>query len=143
MVFHRTRLLWLHGFTGLAIILAHRSRSAQGAGPFHYDQKTPSCGAAGSIAPLCSPLWLAPVVRAGDGFFPHVLGPCCRYRVLQALTHRPQTTANQPQCWNAKPLVLGRTRIAGLLDAMGILGLPSAACAHGASPWHEPRRPLC
>src|SRR6516164_2619192 len=37
MVFHRTRLLWLNGFTGLEIILAHCSRSAQGAGPFHYD----------------------------------------------------------------------------------------------------------
>ena len=37
MVFHWTRLLWLNGFTGLEIILAHCSRSAQGAGPFHYD----------------------------------------------------------------------------------------------------------
>jgi hypothetical protein len=38
MVFHWTRLLWLHGFTGLEIMLAHCSRSAQGAGPFHYGQ---------------------------------------------------------------------------------------------------------
>jgi hypothetical protein len=34
---HGTRLLWLNGFTGLEIILAYCSRSAQGAGPFHYD----------------------------------------------------------------------------------------------------------
>ena len=34
---HRTRLLWLNDFTRLEIILAHCSRSAQGAGPFHYD----------------------------------------------------------------------------------------------------------
>jgi hypothetical protein len=33
-----TRLLWLHGFTGVEIMLAHCSRSAQGAGPFHYDR---------------------------------------------------------------------------------------------------------
>ena len=36
-----TRLLWLHGFTGLEIMLAHCSRSAQGAGPFHYDPLSP------------------------------------------------------------------------------------------------------
>jgi hypothetical protein len=36
---HGTRLLWLNDFTRLAIILAHCSRSAQGAGPFHYDQQ--------------------------------------------------------------------------------------------------------
>jgi hypothetical protein len=35
-VFHRTRLLWLNGFTCLEIILTQQSRSAQG-GPFHYD----------------------------------------------------------------------------------------------------------
>jgi hypothetical protein len=34
---HGTRLLWLNDFTCLDIILAHCSRSAQGAGPFHYD----------------------------------------------------------------------------------------------------------
>jgi len=34
----------LHGFTGLEIILAYYSRSAQGAGPFHYD-----------LALLCQP----------------------------------------------------------------------------------------
>src|SRR5215472_19258746 len=38
LVFHWTRLLWLNGFTGLEIILAHCSRSAQGVGPFHYDR---------------------------------------------------------------------------------------------------------
>jgi hypothetical protein len=37
LVFHWTRLLWLHGFTGREIIMAHCSRSAQGAGPCHYD----------------------------------------------------------------------------------------------------------
>jgi hypothetical protein len=41
MVFHWTRLLWLNGFTRLEIILAHYSRSAQGAGPFHYDLMMP------------------------------------------------------------------------------------------------------
>src|SRR4029453_87382 len=35
---HRTRLLWLNAFTRLEILLAHGSRSAQGAGPFPYDQ---------------------------------------------------------------------------------------------------------
>src|SRR5919201_402297 len=35
--FHWTRLLWLYEFTALAPIVAHRSRAAQGAGPFHYD----------------------------------------------------------------------------------------------------------
>ncbi len=39
-VFHWARLLWLHGFTCLEIILAHGSRSAQGAGPFHYDHSS-------------------------------------------------------------------------------------------------------
>src|SRR6266700_5764328 len=34
---HGTRLLWLNDFTRLEIILGHCSRSAQGAGPFHYD----------------------------------------------------------------------------------------------------------
>src|SRR5215510_126013 len=34
---HWTRLLWLYEFTALALIVAHRSRAAQGAGPFHYD----------------------------------------------------------------------------------------------------------
>src|SRR5215510_9912193 len=34
---HWTRLLWLYEFTDLALIVAHRSRAAQGAGPFHYD----------------------------------------------------------------------------------------------------------
>ena len=35
--FHWTRLLWLYEFTDLALIVAHRSRAAQGAGSFHYD----------------------------------------------------------------------------------------------------------
>ena len=34
---HWSRLLWLPGFTALALMLAHCSRSAPGAGPFHYD----------------------------------------------------------------------------------------------------------
>src|SRR5262249_4609310 len=32
-----TRLLWLYECTALARMVAHRSRAAQGAGPFHYD----------------------------------------------------------------------------------------------------------
>jgi hypothetical protein len=35
--FQWTRLLWLYEFTALAPLVAHRSRAAQGAGPFHYD----------------------------------------------------------------------------------------------------------
>ena len=38
MMFHRSRLLRLHSFTGLESILAHCNRSAQGAGPLHYDR---------------------------------------------------------------------------------------------------------
>jgi hypothetical protein len=34
---HWPRLLWLPGFTALSLMLAHCSRSAPGAGPFHYD----------------------------------------------------------------------------------------------------------
>jgi hypothetical protein len=30
LLLHGTRLLWLNGFTGLELIVAHRSRSAQG-----------------------------------------------------------------------------------------------------------------
>jgi len=29
--------MWLNDFPRLEILLAHRNRSAQGAGPFHYD----------------------------------------------------------------------------------------------------------
>src|SRR5262249_19184133 len=36
--FHEIRLLRLYGCTDCALMVAHRSRSAQGAGPFHYDQ---------------------------------------------------------------------------------------------------------
>src|SRR5262249_61785860 len=34
LVLHGTRLLWLYGFTARALIVAHRSRSAQGRVPF-------------------------------------------------------------------------------------------------------------
>src|SRR5205823_1441731 len=38
LLLHWTRLLWLNGFPNLLeLIVAHCSRSAQGAGPFHYD----------------------------------------------------------------------------------------------------------
>src|SRR5262245_10695225 len=37
LVLHWTCLLWLYGFTDRELIVAHCSRSAQGAGPFHYD----------------------------------------------------------------------------------------------------------
>ena len=40
---------WSNGFTGLAIILAHGSRSTQGAGPFHYDQETTTIGYDGLV----------------------------------------------------------------------------------------------
>jgi hypothetical protein len=52
-LFHATRLLWLHDFTGLEIILAHCSRSAQGAGPFHYYQYSNRPGKTASGSSAC------------------------------------------------------------------------------------------
>src|SRR6266849_6796647 len=44
LVLHGTRLLWLYGFTDRELIVAHRSRSAQGRVHFitTFSQQTPS-----------------------------------------------------------------------------------------------------
>src|SRR4029453_14485913 len=55
---HETRLLWLNDFTRLEIILAHCSRSAQGAGPLHYDQLLQDLGLLAFTLPqvaICMP----------------------------------------------------------------------------------------